>query len=73
VERRKGSRSRTTEDVTDLAVNAPLRIRVRGDSDRCFVEWEALNALMQIARRSSRDIEVECITPAGARVVLSLV
>jgi hypothetical protein len=61
------------EESLELVRGMPLRIRIRGDAGRCFVEWEALEALVTIGRSSSREIEIECVTRAGERVVLSLV
>ncbi len=63
---------RTTRPGPAIA-RRPLRIRIRDDDERCFVEWEVLEALVRIARSSLLDVEVECITSAGTRVVLSLV
>lgn len=63
---------RTTRPGPAIA-RRPLRIRVRGDDERCLVEWEMLDALVRLAQSSRLDVEVECITSSGARVVLSLV
>lgn len=65
--------TRQTAGPTPADTRLPLRIRVRSTTDRCYVDWEAFEALVQVARTSHLRVDVECITANGRTVVLSLV
>lgn len=56
-----------------FVASRPLRIRIRGDTARFFVEWEVLEALVVAARSSRLSVEIECIPSDGTTVLLSLV
>lgn len=60
-------------DSLRRATATPLRIRIRATHRRCHVEWATLEALVHMAQRSNRAVEVECVTSGGTSVLVSLV